>query len=277
VRHIPLPVAFSGQQGATIEVPAGGASFGGLAPEITQVANRQTVLEGQFASSYVTDFDWDRDPTVNDPANMTESHETLNGFDAIRIVHKLGSSTSSRWGGRINLPLLPGFSTGYPKGWFTFDFMFPSTHPSPRGQKLPGHYSLQTNVFHRTLAGGGTSPFTAPINGGGDAHDRLGNGIPALEWAGNPVIEFDVVWRVEMHWDVINGVLQTKADPGTANAHADPATLRTNKSGLDLYNGDDAISFMRQINYVTFHGGNSSVWNVLGDCPTVYGRFIVEI
>lgn len=265
----------------------------------TGATGRQTVLETDFGGGDSgiennPDLDWDfyfatgeltgdGSPSINGTQVTVTDAGTMNGVGASLVEWDPGSAHDVRWGGVISLPLLPGFeSTGYPEGWLTFEVMFHSPFPSISGQKHWGVYGAGKEPPATDGYGcdeGFSSRLMLSGNSGGastlkahmysyvsqDARDRD-------NWdSGNAVIPVDTVSRIELYWkinsafNVQDGVLIHRFDPGTSTTHATPNTIRYQKNNVYMYCGSESNRSQAGVYYLSgqhFFGGATQEWQV---------------
>jgi len=297
-RVIPIPQSREpGPQHVNIDAPRGEMDFAAFVPDVMVVAgDRQLVWQDDFSPGWETRLDWifrETDLTAVD-------HPNFNGFGGVDVTYPAGSDANVRWGGQIRLPNHP---TGYEEGWFTFDIMLNSPYSVPVNEKCLGVFgghgaatdtnSCDTGWLVRVQLGDGTSttdPFNGPQSAQTYSYEK--NNGPAhqnywLPGRFSPMIPYDVVCRIELYWkpntafNLADGIVQHRFDPGTALAHATPTTLRSDITDFQMYCGSEAnrfSSFVNEVSVSTFFGGQvNPAWEPNVNSTLTLGRMAVEV
>ncbi len=278
--------------------------------DLGNLGTRQTILSGDFADGYEDNPDWTFPPKlIFNNATMNDlGHGILNGSPSVSIEWLTTAGVGDRWGARMRLPLLPGFPNGYREGWFTHDFRFKSPFGNTRGMKVPG---MRTGFT--PSGGGGISPAGAFPNGqlsyrtmlsnDGDDNNSTGprrahqyyyhfNAIRQVDrWDGGAmVIELETVSRIEIHFkwntafNVSDGIIETRYDPGSSTVHKPPTTLRARKTNLRMFatagleHADSGAVNVRFLTWECFFGGDHPTsWMPFVDSTVEYGAWKFEI
>lgn len=269
---------------------------------VQTTSDRQTILSGNMAQSFVEDNDnWTFPYFTAPPYNesvMDTAYTTLGGVDAIAITW-LGDSSQAgnpdyadwtdRVGARIALPLNGG--NGYFEGWAQVQVMFSSPYGNYRGFKVPcrmkSHQSTPSpgtepagTFLGGTMLSDDTTDTTSPRSAHQYVYDYLDNS-QKLRWqSGASIITLGQLWTILMYFKyntaagASDGIMRTWADAGAG----EPTTLRREDTNLRMWasGGSPGIG----VRYLTFEmgfNGASSPWNPYATSTCTVGAWKFEI